>query len=239
MALGRGHSSPRRGHVVGARSLLNSAGPPRRIGAVSADERDPPRGENISPAPTFLKAIRPMLDTRSASCAVGAYRSHSSPIPRRAKLYPCFHPRSSPNLPHSHPLFRASSTKAKFQFGKLFFTLARYVILRGMRTASDFWDFLQALWADWVALTSGIISVAIWAASAIFPKELPSWLFWPAGLLAFLVAAFRVWRKEHCIVIELQTSRFSPERVRQAEARFSTLTNAEKKSSVNSALTAE
>jgi hypothetical protein len=107
---------------------------------------------------------------------------------------------------------------------------AGFLIVRkvGMRTASDFWEFLQAIWADWAARMSGIISIAVWAASAIISKELPIWLFWPAGLIAFLIATFRVWQREHHIVVELQSFRFLPERVRQTEARFSALTNMEK-----------
>lgn len=86
MALGCGHSSPLRGHVRGTRRRLHSAGPPRRLGTLRADERDLPHGENISPAPTFLQARRPTPDTRRADGVVGACRRHLSPTPQRT---PC------------------------------------------------------------------------------------------------------------------------------------------------------
>ena len=88
MALGAGHSSPLRGHMLRMRSLIHSAGPPRRSGVVSAGQGDPPHGENIPPARTFLQAMRPTPDTRRASWAVGAYLSYSSPSPPKRAM-PC------------------------------------------------------------------------------------------------------------------------------------------------------
>jgi hypothetical protein len=56
--------------------------------------------------------------------------------------------------------------------------------------------FLSAFSADWVSLVSGSASVVLACVGALWGGT-PGWWFWGAALLCLLVAAFRVWVKEH------------------------------------------
>lgn len=57
--------------------------------------------------------------------------------------------------------------------------------------------FLADLWHDWIALLSGVASVALMALGASFQTTLPPWLFWPASYMCLAFAAYRVWSREH------------------------------------------
>jgi hypothetical protein len=71
--------------------------------------------------------------------------------------------------------------------------------------SSDLREFLGSIGRDTVALLSGVASVILSAASAtgLF-AALPKWLFWAAAAMCFVFAAFRVWQKEHHLVLELR-----------------------------------
>jgi hypothetical protein len=62
----------------------------------------------------------------------------------------------------------------------------------------DLRAFMKVIWGDWVALMSGIGSVLLSILGAIWvgPNGLPSWTFWVAAVICFLICSFRVWQNE-------------------------------------------
>jgi hypothetical protein len=56
--------------------------------------------------------------------------------------------------------------------------------------------FLADLYADWLTLMSGIVSVCFAALAAVIQYEFGPWVFWPMAYLCLLAAAFLVWRRE-------------------------------------------
>ncbi|HEV8714455.1 MAG TPA: hypothetical protein VGX03_16710 [Candidatus Binatia bacterium] len=61
----------------------------------------------------------------------------------------------------------------------------------------DLIEFLQAIGGNWVALTSGALSVVLTLAGVVLS------VFWIGAALCFLFAVFWAWRIEHQRVVEL------------------------------------
>jgi hypothetical protein len=72
--------------------------------------------------------------------------------------------------------------------------------------------FLRAIWKNWMSLTSGVASVILAALGAVGRWAIPAWAFWVAASMCLLIASFHVWRAEHRIVTDLQTT--VPPRIR-------------------------
>jgi hypothetical protein len=69
--------------------------------------------------------------------------------------------------------------------------------------------FFRLVWNDWVTFMSGLGSIILAAAAAIwvplFPEsQFPSWTFWVAAVICCVICPYWVWRKEHLQHIELQ-----------------------------------
>ena len=97
-----------------------------------------------------------------------------------------------------------------------------------------FWKYLRALWSDLVARLSGIASVVLSAIGASRRTGLPSWTFWVAAGICFLIASFRAWLKEHqaleaanAEIVRLGAPRFSEERRRAAQEQLAKLNSSE------------
>jgi hypothetical protein len=61
-----------------------------------------------------------------------------------------------------------------------------------------FLEYLSALKSAWVILLSGGISVLLSLIAAIAEwKWAPAWLFWVAAAVAFLLASYEVWKRDH------------------------------------------
>jgi hypothetical protein len=60
-------------------------------------------------------------------------------------------------------------------------------------------EFIKVLWDDWVALMSGIASIALAFWAAYFPPTdvvAGRTLLWLASVICFILAAYRIWSKE-------------------------------------------
>jgi hypothetical protein len=61
----------------------------------------------------------------------------------------------------------------------------------------EFLSFLRAFAGDWTALLSGVASVILSILASSSRTGLPSWTFWVAAGVSFLIASFRVWLRQN------------------------------------------
>jgi len=80
------------------------------------------------------------------------------------------------------------------------------------------WRFLIAIWSDWVALVSGVISFILLMIGAGLDVTIPSRVALVGCALGLLLASYRVWKKE-CQEREQDTVRHS-ENVAQLQAQL-------------------
>lgn len=67
--------------------------------------------------------------------------------------------------------------------------------------------FFKVLWDDWVALMSGIASIALAFWAAYYPPAdvaTGKALLWITAVLCFILAAYRIWSKEHAARLEAE-----------------------------------
>jgi len=71
--------------------------------------------------------------------------------------------------------------------------------------------FLSAVWDNWVAVMSGVISLLIGIYEKIKDKTIKSSIFFFVAFLCVFIAFFMAWRDEHRMVITLENRFKSPE----------------------------